>query len=378
MLKLKYLLTSLSMVIGIFTFPGAAALAIVGGSYEHGTLSPFVRVSMSEPMDSRIPESTCSGTVIAPTWVLTAKHCIAGWDGALSYTPEQMHIKVASTGDTFLSYSVSRLVPLKKYDLALIETTEAIEGVQVVRYGKMPTASTWTYRVYGYGVTESHTFGDRPESSTVLKFLDVALDRRYRWGGIDFSSPEGSACFGDSGGAVMATNPESGVQVLVAVVSSGRRLGSLYCAPGAKTGAHTVDNTLSEISKYVGVAPDMSSLDDTQIVVTQSSIAKTICDKDWLQSQAISFKKIKQSALNTGVNKTKTHTPMLNIPVLLGGTLDNSSAIWVKKTGKYSVKHKRLLDLTLNAMVCRNTITLADATAAFSGKWSLVYDRYVR
>ena len=122
----------------------------------------------------------------------------------------------------------------------------------------------------------------------------------------------------------------------------------------------------------------MVSSDDTQIVVTQSNIAKTICNKDWLQSQAISFKEIKESALNTGVNKTKTHTPMLNIPVLLGGTLDNSSAIWVKKTGKYSVKHKRLLDLTLNAMVCSNTITLADATAAFSGKWSLAYDRYVR
>ena len=362
------------MVIGIFTFPGAAALAIVGGSYDHGTLSPFVRVSFSH-----ITENHCSGTVIAPTWVLTAKHCIAGWHGALSYTPEQVHIKVASTGDTFLSYSASRLVPLKGYydDVALIETTEAIEGVQVVRYGKVPTSSTWTYRVYGYGMTEPHKFGDTPEKSKVLKFLDVALDERYGWG-IDFSSPEGSACFGDSGGAVMATNPESGVQLLVAVVSSGGKLGDLYCAPGTKTTAHTVDRYFSELSKYVGVAAYESSFDDTQIVVTQSNIAKTICDKDWLQAQAVSFKEIKQSALNTGVNKTKTHTPMLNIPVLLGGTLDNSSAIWVKKTGKYSVKHKRLLDLTLNAMVCSNTITLADATAAFSGKWSLAYNRYVR
>ena len=225
------------MVIGICTFPSAAALAIVGGSYDRETLSPFVRVST-------ITENTCSGTVIAPTWVLTAKHCIVGWHGALSYTPEQVHIKVASTGDTFLSYNVSRLVPLEKYDLALVETTETIEGVQVVRYGKMPTASTWTYRVYGYGITESHTFGNRPGSSTVLKFLDVSLDERHRWG-IDFSSPEGSACFGDSGGAVMATNPESGVQLLVAVVSSGRMLGDLYCAPGAKTTAHTFDSTLS-------------------------------------------------------------------------------------------------------------------------------------
>ena len=358
------------MVIGICTFPSAAALAIVGGSYDRGTLSPFVRVST-------ITENTCSGTVIAPTWVLTAKHCIAGWHGALSYTPEQVHIKVASIGDTFLSYNVSRLVPLEKYDLALIETTEAIEGVQVVRYGKMPTASTWTYRVYGYGITESHTFGNRPGSSTVLKFLDVSLDEHHRWG-IDFSSPEGSACFGDSGGAVMATNPESGVQLLVAVVSSGRMLGDLYCAPGAKTTAHTFDSTLSEISKYVGVAADMVSSDDTQIVVTQSNIAKTICNKDWLQSQAISFKEIKESALNTGVNKTKTHTPMLNIPVLLGGTLDNSSAIWVKKTGKYSVKHKRLLDLTLNTMVCSNTMTLADARAVFSGEWTEYYDFHIR
>ena len=202
--KLKYLLTSLSMVICILAFTGTTAKAIVGGSYDYEASSPFVRVEMTKLYAPGVATiGNCSGTVIAPTWVLTAEHCVAHFDRP-SYTPDQLRVVVADVDGASLSYNVTRIVLWDKYDndLALLETGEVLKGVQVVKYGAVPDDSTWTYRLYGYGITESFpsTFFERPSSSKVLKFLDVSLTKNSK-NYMFVSSPEGSGCHGDSGGA---------------------------------------------------------------------------------------------------------------------------------------------------------------------------------
>lgn len=69
---------------------------------------------------------------------------------------------------------------------------------------------------------------------------------------------------------------------------------------------------------------------------------------------------------------------MLRLLVNLGGTLANSTVLWVNKTGKYSVEQRVLLKQTLNTMVCSNALTLREVEGIFSGEWTENFHRYVR
>ena len=374
---LRRLVVSTVLAVGVFAFPGARVLAIVGGAAYHEILSPHVRISNSGP------EHNCSGTVIAPTWVLTAAHCVGG--GAY------VRVEVASVDGAFTSYGVSRVVtapyiripggmPLLP-DIALLETKAVLEGVPVAKYGTLSEeqAAIWYFKLYGYGVTEPVLSGQsgNESMSAILKSVDV-LPVKDLGRGLRFVSPQGSACFGDSGGAAVATDPSSGEMIIVGVIIGGEDSSEGRCLPGKYTVVSDLNSVHDWIEQYTGVAEKINYQVSARVAVTQNNISETICTKEWSKVEAVPVAELRKSAIEAGTNKSKTHTPVLRIPVILGGTLDNSTAIWVKKTGKYSMKHRAALEKILNALVCDRVVTLYDARAVFSGEWEKHYNRYIR
>lgn len=374
---LRRLVVSTVLAVGVFAFPGARVLAIVGGAAYHEILSPHVRISNSGP------EHNCSGTVIAPTWVLTAAHCVGG--GAY------VRVEVASVDGAFTSYGVSRVVtapyiripggmPLLP-DIALLETKAVLEGVPVAKYGTLSEeqAAIWYFKLYGYGFTEPVLSGQsgNESMSAILKSVDV-LPVKDLGRGLRFVSPQGSACFGDSGGAAVATDPSSGEMIIVGVIIGGEDSSEGRCLPGKYTVVSDLNSVHDWIEQYTGVAEKINYQVSARVAVTQNNISETICTKEWSKVEAVPVAELRKSAIGAGTNKSKTHTPVLRIPVILGGTLDNSTAIWVKKTGKYSMKHRAALEKILNALVCDRVVTLYDARAVFSGEWEKHYNRYIR
>ena len=374
---LRRLVVSTVLAVGVFAFPGARVLAIVGGAAYHEILSPHVRISNSGP------EHNCSGTVIAPTWVLTAAHCVGG--GAY------VRVEVASVDGAFTSYGVSRVVtapyiripggmPLLP-DIALLETKAVLEGVPVAKYGTLSEeqAAIWYFKLYGYGFTEPVLSGQsgNESMSAILKSVDV-LPVKDLGRGLRFVSPQGSACFGDSGGAAVATDPSSGEMIIVGVIIGGEDSSEGRCLPGKYTVVSDLNSVHDWIEQYTGVAEKINYQVSARVAVTQNNISETICTKEWSKVEAVPVAELRKSAIGAGTNKSKTHTPVLRIPVILGGTLDNSTAIWVKKTGKYSMKHRAALEKILNALVCDLVVTLYDARAVFSGEWEKHYNRYIR
>ena len=374
---LRRLVVSTVLAVGVFAFPGARVLAIVGGAAYHEILSPHVRISNSGP------EHNCSGTVIAPTWVLTAAHCVGG--GAY------VRVEVASVDGAFTSYGVSRVVkapyiripggmPLLP-DIALLETKAVLEGVPVAKYGTLSEeqAAIWYFKLYGYGFTEPVLSGQsgNESMSAILKSVAVLPVKDLgRW--LRFVSPQGSACFGDSGGAAVATDPSSGEMIIVGVIIGGEDSSEGRCLPGKYTVVSDLNSVHDWIEQYTGVAEKINYQVSARVAVTQNNISETICTKEWSKVEAVPVAELRKSAIGAGTNKSKTHTPVLRIPVTLGGTLDNSTAIWVKKTGKYSMKHRAALEKILNALVCDLVVTLYDARAVFSGEWEKHYNRYIR
>ncbi|MFD9891882.1 S1 family peptidase [Amycolatopsis sp. NPDC059027] len=152
----------------------------------------------------------CSGTIIAPQWVLTAQHCL---------NKPGMHVKV---GDVKLQQGTEAAVDQQKAspngDIALLHLTKAVTTT-FMKLGTGNPPNGATNQIYGWGRTQ----GSSPPSSTLktanVKVTGTSTDA---FGGQAIASKgiNGSAWHGDSGGPQLA----DGVQV--GVCSTGENSGS--------------------------------------------------------------------------------------------------------------------------------------------------------
>ncbi|WP_191983992.1 S1 family peptidase [Amycolatopsis eburnea] len=152
----------------------------------------------------------CSGTIIAPQWVLTARHCL---------NSPGMHVKV---GNVTLQQGTNTGVDQQKAspngDIALLHLTTAVNTTYMKLGTGNPPAGA-TNQIYGWGRTQ----GSSPPSST-LKTANVRVTGTSTdaYGGKAIASQgiDGSAWHGDSGGPQLS----NGVQV--GVCSTGSNSGS--------------------------------------------------------------------------------------------------------------------------------------------------------
>jgi secreted trypsin-like serine protease len=173
---------------------GTLANAIIGGSTERINL-PWASAVLGS--DGAL---SCSGSLIAPQWVVTAKHCIPSSVSAKIRVGSNDH----TSGGTVVG--ISRRVGSPSGDVGLLKLSTAVSYAPVSIAANSPSRGA-AIKLMGWGVASEN--GEPPK---LLKELNtqVIADSGCRSDDILGSkeicvkvTTRSTACFGDSGGPAL-------------------------------------------------------------------------------------------------------------------------------------------------------------------------------
>jgi secreted trypsin-like serine protease len=180
-----------------------AGIQIIGGGY--ATYAPWAARMFYNG------QQRCSATIIAPTYILSAQHCVSG------LTASGLTFRIGSL-DQFSGGTVARGVSYTTHsvaDLAIIRIDRSVAAT----YSPLGTTSNvWvgqTVQVYGWGATctgqpEINCQSQRLKVANVIVTSVTCSDYR---GGIAVCARYGNGipAGGDSGGPMMASGRQVGV-----------------------------------------------------------------------------------------------------------------------------------------------------------------------
>jgi secreted trypsin-like serine protease len=163
----------------------------------------------------------CSASIIAPTWILTAQHCVAS---SGTYTFRVGSLDQTSGGTLVNAVSITQHPSV---DLALVRIDRSVSTTYAPLGTTTAVRAGQTVQLYGWGATCTN----QAEINCQSRYLKVAnttvtsvTGRDYR-GGIAVSVRRGNgiAAGGDSGGPMFATSPADGRYYQVGVASTSDR-----------------------------------------------------------------------------------------------------------------------------------------------------------
>ena len=168
-------------------------------------------------------DSSCSGALVAPRWVVTAGHCFRDAAGRRVSRPVARRT-TAMIGRTDLSRRDGHEVEVvgvrqaDTADVALVELAAAVTDIPLLRIGTAPPAAGEVVRLTGYGLTTDDESAQASRLQTGQFVVDRVGDSVLETSG-RAPKPDTSPCPHDSGGPYFQERPNG--PVLVAVVSSG-------------------------------------------------------------------------------------------------------------------------------------------------------------
>jgi len=209
-------------------------IQVVGGTPVNNNTYPFVAALLNESWTtarSDFDKQFCGGSLIAENWVLTAAHCVD--DGALPSTLSVLLGRTVLDSPAGEHFNVAEIVMHPgwdyetglNYDVALVR----LQGRSKVRPIRVATSLDSGYEQNGTMLTVAGWGNTLPNPgfrrSHRLRAVDIPVigDEICRGAGSLWLCAGGtgkSACNGDSGGPLFATEPDGGI-VQMASVSHG-------------------------------------------------------------------------------------------------------------------------------------------------------------
>ena len=256
-------------VLGAVLASATAARAVIGGDESANEAYRFAaRVQVGEK-----PGRACSGALVAPQWVVTARSCFVV-DGRLPVLGTPTEATAVTVGRTDLAATTgqvlkaNRLVPHQDRDLLLVRLSSPVRDVPPVRLATAAPLDGEQLRVLGFGRTRTEWVPDHLHGASVTVGGVGAAT-------VDLSPVEAGAatvCKGDAGGPTVRT--AGGTVELIGIHYTSGQQGCLD-SDGTEPGA--VDTRVDDIASWIAGAT-ATTCDASTGVVDQAGFGTVLPD----------------------------------------------------------------------------------------------------
>ncbi|WFF00324.1 S1 family peptidase [Micromonospora sp. WMMD964] len=237
---------SLVLVAAGLTSSGLPAQSAVGVTAADGTYRFVAKLTIGDP--GQADGTSCSGALVAPQWVITAKSCFGSSSVTAGPPPRST---TATVGRASLSTSagtvsaVDRLVPHPDRNVVLARMVTPADGITPIRLAPAEPRYGQVLRVAGYGRTATEWVPDRMHTAqfTVGWWADQTATTFDVKGRVPANA---SICKGDGGGPAFR-ELESGPQ-LVAINGSSWQAG---CIGETQTRQGAVEIRVDDLADWV-------------------------------------------------------------------------------------------------------------------------------